>query len=186
MNLKSTISRYQNIILMLTVLLSSSIVLAGVTVERQTTFTDDNGGQAVTIAQGEFERPGSEFNVRATFNGFQPDPNGPTLNGEIRATSSVSGSAGLFTRSASRTTVFNGEIDLTKLPRGEQDVLLELVDLTITDQRQDRRQASNRNRANGENEWSGTVIINGETFSPHQLPRPAREMIGHIIGILRH
>ncbi len=185
MNLKFTAYRYLQRVLITVFLLSGSAAMAGVTVERQTTFTDDNGGRAVTIAQGEFQRPGGEFNVNATFNDFQPDTDGPIINGEINAVSSVTGNPGLFVRKASRTTIFNGRVSLTNLPRGEQDVSLELVDLSITDQRERRRGLSG-NRADRENQWSGNVIINGNSFEPQELPRPAREMIGHIIGILRH
>ena len=186
MKLKLTLTRYRAMAgVLLTALLCSTTAMAGVTVERQTTFTDDNGGRAVTIGQGEFERPGSEFTVSATFTDFQPDNDGPRINGQLGAVSTVSGVQGLFVRRASRTTVFNGEVNLSNLPRSEEDVLLEVVDLSITDEGQ-QRQGRNRNRNAGQDKWSGEVIINGERFTPEELPRPARELLRHLIGILRH
>lgn len=199
MKLSSSFSVYQMfnqlpgkllvMISMLILLMFAQQTIAGVTVERQTTLTDDNGGKAVTIGQGEFERPGSEFNVSATFTNFQPEADGPMINGQIRAVSSVAGDTGIFTRRVSRTTVFNGEINLTKLPRNEADVVMELVDLSVVDGR--ARQQNDRGfgaggQAGNQGKWSGTIVINGNVFTPQQLPRPARELMRHIIGILRH
>lgn len=185
MKLSASLTGYQRTIAGLFILMCCFSANAGVTVERQTTLTDDNGGQAVTIGRGEFERPGSEFNISSTFTDFQPDSNGPMINGQIQAVSSVDGDTGIFTRRVSRTTVFNGEINLTNLPRGESDVVLELVDLSVVDQRA-RRQGFDGDEQDGQGRWSGTVIINGNRFTPQQLPRPARELMRHIIGILRH
>lgn len=167
-------------------ILLSGVAIAGVTVERQTTLTDDNGGQVVTIGTGEFERPGSEFNITATFSDFQPRQNGPMINGQLRALSSVAGGGGAFTRRAARTTVINGEVNLTDLPRGDEDVALQLIDLTVADQQQGPRRGFRRGAEQGDGSWSGTVIINGNEFTPQELPRPARELLRHILGILRH
>lgn len=171
----------------LALLIFAPLGFAGVTVERQTTLTDDNGGKAVTIGQGEFERPGSEFNVSATFTNFQPESDAPKINGQISAVSSVAGDTGIFTRRVSRTTVFNGEINLTNLPRGEDDVVLEFVDLSVVDQRARNQNNQGFGQNNGnQGKWSGTVVINGNIFTPQELPQPARELMRHIIGILRH
>ncbi len=191
MNLKSTVSDNRRagwlkvIILSATVLGLSTAASAGVTVERQTTLTDEQGGQAVTIGQGQFEQPGSEFNINATFTSFQPRDNGPIINGQLSALSSVAGQAGAFARQASRTTVFNGEVTLTNLPRGESDVVMVLQDLSVVDQQRGRR-GFGQSAGAGQGEWSGQVIINGNAFTPQDLPRPARELMRHIIGILRH
>lgn len=196
--MKFNITLYQSLRTMIFAgLLAGSNVMAGVSVERQTTFTDDSGGSALTIGRGQFDQPGSEFSVTANFSNFQPRTDGHTINGELSAESNIDEGNGFLSRGAARTTIFNGDLNISNLPNGDEDVQLQIVDLQVNDRSAARRgpppgrggrqgRQNRRGGGQGGNSWTGTVIVNGETFAPDELPRKVKETIRRLMGFLRH
>lgn len=172
---------------------------AAVTVERNTTFTDERGGTAVTTGQGEFREPGSEFSVTAVFTDFMPREDGHSVSGQLSTVSAVSGSdQGLLSEGAVRTTTINGAVTITS--NAGEVVDLELVEVKIADARhrrpeRGRARLRSRGRAEGRRlvdsdrgnaNWEGTITINGEAMAPEEAPPKIKGALKRLLGLMRH
>ena len=191
-----------------TLLLLTSNLLAGVSVERTSTFTDDNGGTAVTIGEGQFREPGGEFDVTAVFTNFMPREEGHSVTGQLNTVSSVNANdQGLLSTGAIRSTVINGTLTFTSA--AGETVNVELEDVAVVDSRGRghvrgrnrgaeragnpvRHRHRDRNRVRAERpegergEWDGTIIVNGETMSSEQVPPKVKGAVIRLLGLMRH
>ncbi|MBY6204289.1 hypothetical protein [Halomonas denitrificans] len=139
---------------------------AAVDVQRDVTLTDDAGGTLVITTQGTLEIGGSESLTTAEFDGFQPNADGRTINGQM-------------VRSRYRdldelVTTYDGLLESESTDADGNPVINTLV----LENLQVRRDGDGP-------EFSGQVTWNGETVDAAELPPQAIYILRRALRFFR-
>lgn len=136
---------------------------AALEISRDVSIVDDFGGSLTLMTVGNRDLAGAEKTTTATFEAFQPNPDGRSFNGDvvrnrIRSENVIDN-------------VYDGTLEISVPARGEREArttTLIFESLTVT-------------RDGNGPVLGGTVIFNGEALEASELPRPAARALAYAL-----